>query len=222
MTNPYEASSDPYGGQPYQPPQHGQQPSYGQPPEYGQQPYYGQQLQYSQQPQYGQSPYGQMPGFPGPEYYASWPTRALGGLIDYVAPIAIFYVVYGIALAAIRGVAGLLLIVLAWLALIGFQLWNTVFKQGSTGQSLGKEVAKIRLIDEQTGQPLGAGMTFVRQLAHVVDNLICYIGWLFPLWDEKRQTLADKMLHTVVIPAGGAPQQPPQQYGQPSQPWYGA
>ncbi len=40
--------------------------------------------------------------------------------------------------------------------------------------------------------------------------MICYIGYLFPLWDQKRQTLADKIMHSVVVPAGG----PAQQYGQ--------
>ena len=30
--------------------------------------------------------------------------------------------------------------------------------------------------------------------------LICYIGYLFPLWDAKRQTLADKIMTTVCLP----------------------
>jgi hypothetical protein len=44
------------------------------------------------------------------------------------------------------------------------------------------------------------GMAFVRDLCHIVDSLICYIGYLFPLWDAQRQTLADKIMSTVVIP----------------------
>jgi hypothetical protein len=40
----------------------------------------------------------------------------------------------------------------------------------------------------------------VRQLAHIVDAIICYIGFLFPLWDNKRQTLADKIMTTVCVP----------------------
>jgi hypothetical protein len=27
-------------------------------------------------------------------------------------------------------------------------------------------------------------------------QLICYIGWLFPLWDAKRQTIGDKIMTT--------------------------
>jgi uncharacterized RDD family membrane protein YckC len=42
-------------------------------------------------------------------------------------------------------------------------------------------------------------MGVVRTIAHIVDSIICYIGWLFPLWDPKRQTLADKIVKTVVV-----------------------
>ena len=49
------------------------------------------------------------------------------------------------------------------------------------------------------GQPIGGGMAFVRDLAHTVDGLICYVGYLMPLWDARRQTVADKMLNTVVL-----------------------
>ena len=62
------------------------------------------------------------------------------------------------------------------------------------------------LIDEQTGRPPGGGMTFVRYIAKIVDSIICYVGWLFPLWDSKRQTVSDKIMHTVVVP-GGDPSQ---------------
>ena len=34
----------------------------------------------------------------------------------------------------------------------------------------------------------------------LVDAVIFYIGYLFPLWDAKRQTLADKMMATVCLP----------------------
>jgi hypothetical protein len=32
-----------------------------------------------------------------------------------------------------------------------------------------------------------------------VDSIICYVGYLFPLWDQQRQTLADKIMSTVVV-----------------------
>ena len=55
--------------------------------------------------------------------------------------------------------------------------------------------------DIQTGQPIGAGMGVVRAIAHFVDGIICYVGYLWPLWDAQKQTLADKIMKTVVITA---------------------
>jgi uncharacterized RDD family membrane protein YckC len=56
-------------------------------------------------------------------------------------------------------------------------------------------------VKESTGQPVGFGFAFVRQLAHVLDSLPLYLGYLWPLWDDKRQTFADKVCSTVVVPA---------------------
>ena len=60
---------------------------------------------------------------------------------------------------------------------------------------------KLRLVSEETGQPIGMLMAFVRDICHIIDSIICFIGYLFPLWDSKRQTIADKIVKTVVIPA---------------------
>jgi hypothetical protein len=43
-------------------------------------------------------------------------------------------------------------------------------------------------------------MSVIRQICHVVDTIICYLGWLWPLWDGKRQTIADKIVSTVCLP----------------------
>jgi hypothetical protein len=42
-------------------------------------------------------------------------------------------------------------------------------------------------------------MSFVRQLAHIVDGLVCNLGYLWPIWDPKKQTFADKIMGTLVI-----------------------
>jgi uncharacterized RDD family membrane protein YckC len=124
--------------------------------------------------------------------YANWGQRALGYLIDAVPPAVVIIIFDRINVAlAIIGV----LIVLGW------QIYNRWYLGGTTGQSIGKKVMNIRLVSEQTGQPIGMLMAFVRDICHIVDSLICYVGWLFPLWDAKRQTIADKIVKTVVVPA---------------------
>ena len=72
--------------------------------------------------------------------------------------------------------------------------------EGGAGQSLGKRQMKIKLINEQTGQPIGTTNAFLRDVCHILDGFFC-IGYLFPLWDEKKQTFADKLMTTVVVPA---------------------
>ncbi len=81
-----------------------------------------------------------------------------------------------------------------------YLVWNYGYRQGTTGSSIGKSVLKFKVVSENTGQPLGFGLSVLRQIAHLIDAVICYIGYLFPLWDAKRQTLADKIMSTVCLP----------------------
>jgi uncharacterized RDD family membrane protein YckC len=121
---------------------------------------------------------------------ASWGERVVAGLIDYVAPYVVAVILFQIS--SILGT-------LAWLGALGFIIYSKV-QEGNTGVSIGKGVAKLRLLSEETGQPIGAGMAVLRWLLHFLDG-ICLIGYLFPLWDPKKQTFADKILKTVVVKA---------------------
>jgi uncharacterized RDD family membrane protein YckC len=82
---------------------------------------------------------------------------------------------------------------------LGLVAYNRWYLQGTTGQSWGKRIIGLRLVRMADGQPIGGGMAFVRDVAHTLDALICYIGYLMPLWDDRRQTIADKLLNTVVL-----------------------
>ena len=101
-------------------------------------------------------------------------------------------------------VAGGLLIALGGLIAIGITIWNRVFKMGRTGQSVGKKVIGLYLLDDKTGQPVGAGMTFLREIVNSLINQVIYLGWLWMLWDADKQTLGDKAVHSsvVVVPKG--------------------
>lgn len=73
------------------------------------------------------------------------------------------------------------------------------YREGKTGQTPGKKIVGIRLLREYDGAPLGFGLAFGRRLLHTLDALPCYLGFLWPLWDDKNQTFADKLVHTVTI-----------------------
>lgn len=168
--------------------------------------------------------YPAAPGAPGnvlpKESYTPWLTRVFAWLIDYIPYIVIVGIGYGIQAAtqetacvtdtsefnlgefcatgnSTLGVAAFLISVLVGLI---YLIWNYGYRQGTTGSSIGKSIMKFKVVSEKTGQPIGFGMSIVRQIAHVVDAIICYIGYLFPLWDAKRQTLADKIMTTICLP----------------------
>ncbi|MFJ5014049.1 RDD family protein [Streptomyces griseoluteus] len=188
--NPYGQPQDPRQGygQPQQPgyPQAPQgvppQPGYGYPqaPPVPQQAGYG----YPQQPGYG---------YQQPQY-ANWGQRFLSRLID-----TILYMVVYLPLVLIGAKANIpALSLIGFLFMIAFLVYQ-VIQEGKTGQTIGKKVVGTRTLKEETGQPLGGGMAFVRQLAHFIDGLPCYLGYLWPAWDSKRQTFADKICGSIVI-----------------------
>jgi uncharacterized RDD family membrane protein YckC len=108
--------------------------------------------------------------------------------------------IVGLILGAVSSALGLIVDLIGYVALLGWQIWLAV-QLGTTGATPGMRMIGLRCVGRDTGQPIGAGLGVVRWLAHIVDNIICYIGWLFPLWDAQRQTLADKIMSTVVVDA---------------------
>ncbi|HEU0089867.1 MAG TPA: RDD family protein, partial [Pseudonocardiaceae bacterium] len=199
----------PAAPQPYPPPPH-----YGQPWYYGQSDYHGQPLspRYLPQPDVvtgdGPPAAGAQPGSapaapPGDD--RAWPlagfrARVISFLIDSVAPLLVVAVLLGVGFGVGSPLAAGLL---AAVALILFYGWNSGYRQGSTGQSIGRRVAGTKLVKIDTGAPVGFGLAVLRQLCH---GLEFGLGYLWPLWDEQRQTVADKIVGTVVVgvdPAAG-------------------
>ncbi|KGM12101.1 RDD family protein [Cellulomonas bogoriensis] len=162
------------------------------------------------------APAMQPPGYPHPvpagPPLAHWGSRVGASLIDgalTTAPLLVGYLVFvGLLVGwADAGdpyaspnppVAAFVALILGWAGYIAMFIWNRVFRQGRTGRSVGKQLVGLTLIAEATGRPVGAGPAFLRDLVHVVDGFF-YIGYLWPLWDEKRQTFADKIMATVVV-----------------------
>jgi uncharacterized RDD family membrane protein YckC len=124
---------------------------------------------------------------------ADWGPRALGLLIDWGVSLIVL-----VPLFVLGAAVNSLFTVLADLATLAVAIFLAV-QVGQTGQSPGMRTIGLRCINQSTGQPIGPGLGVVRAIAHIVDSLICYIGWLFPLWDRSRQTLADKIMSTVVV-----------------------
>jgi uncharacterized RDD family membrane protein YckC len=108
--------------------------------------------------------------------------------VTVTVPQMTAYTWAGLAIANIAGLAGFI-----------FSVWNGIFRQGRRGASIGKQCMNLMVVSETDGRPIGALMTWVRQWVHLLDALILGIGYLWPLWDRKRQTFADMIMKTAVL-----------------------
>jgi uncharacterized RDD family membrane protein YckC len=169
------------------------------------------------------------PAAPGPalpkEAYTPWATRVLAWLVDFI-PLAI---IEGIGVGLLLGTQetacitdtseydlgefcatgastlGQISIALTGILALAYWIWNLGYRQGTTGSSIGKSIMKFKIVNEKTGQPVGFGMSFLREVIYWVAAGLCFgvlwlVAVLFPLWDVKRQTLVDKMLNHVALP----------------------
>jgi RDD family/Protein of unknown function (DUF2510) len=159
------------------------------------------------------------------EAYSPWIRRLGAFVVDIVPPGVIFVIGGGIgqiatncmvvpADATVPGhcdwavssngniLLGLALVVaLASYGLaFAFCVWNWCYRQGKTGASLGKSLLKFQVVSEKTWLPIGFVPSMARMLIHFFLDSFFYIGFLWPLWDSRRQTFADKIVGTVCVP----------------------
>ncbi|MDJ0769678.1 MAG: RDD family protein [Ilumatobacter sp.] len=89
------------------------------------------------------------------------------------------------------------------LAAVGLLVYLAIYcrRVGRTGQSWGMGAAGYRVVDARTGQPIGTGRSVARWFARVVSALPCYLGFLWPLWDEERRTFHDMIVGTRAVRA---------------------
>ena len=122
------------------------------------------------------------------EAYTPWLTRVLAYLIDYI-PVAIIQGIGYLLLIGTRETAcitdtseydlgefcatgastiGQLSIGLTSLVALAYVIWNLGYRQGTTGSSIGKGIMKFKVVSEKTGQPIGFGMSLVREIIYLV------------------------------------------------------
>ncbi len=99
--------------------------------------------------------------------------------------------------AAGLGLVGAWLIV-GLLATVGGIVYQVYF-WGTSGSTLGMRVFKLRVVDADTGGPIGIGRAVVRWVMTIVNSFACYIGWIWVAFDPRKQGWHDKVANSVVI-----------------------
>lgn len=90
------------------------------------------------------------------------------------------------------------LLIMTVIGLIWFGIWNTIYRMGKTGQSLGRKFLGIAVLDDQ-GRPIGFGRAFLREtIGRFLSGIVCYVGYLNAFWDDRRQMWHDKIANCYV------------------------
>ncbi len=150
------------------------------------------------------------PGYGTPQY-AGFGARLGGYIIDYLISLIFF----------IPGFAGLFLgphrtescdqgrcrvpesssiAIGTVLFVIGFVAFAVLYcKNVGKGQSWGMKAANVRVVDQNTGQPIGTGRAVGRYFARIISAFPCLLGYFWNLWDQRKQTWHDKIVGSVVV-----------------------
>lgn len=63
----------------------------------------------------------------------------------------------------------------------------------------GKWLLDCEIVDANTGNPIGLTQAIVRYIAYIVSAIPLGLGFLWILWDKRKQGWHDKIARTVVI-----------------------
>jgi uncharacterized RDD family membrane protein YckC len=67
------------------------------------------------------------------------------------------------------------------------------------GTSPGKRATRIRIVDADTGRPMTVKQAMLRTLGYLLTFAICGAGFLWVLFNSRKQALHDRLANTVVI-----------------------
>jgi uncharacterized RDD family membrane protein YckC len=84
-------------------------------------------------------------------------------------------------------------------ALFAWFLWNGTYLVGKTGQSWGRKLVGIKVVDAEGG-PIGFWRALGRNVfAALVSAPLFFLGFLWVLWDADKQAWHDKVFRTYVV-----------------------
>jgi uncharacterized RDD family membrane protein YckC len=137
---------------------------------------------------------------------ASEGDRIVAVILDTILIFIISLVIF-VPLAFLVGFFGVLgsfgFLFFGPVTLITWLLWLLYFTyfESTTGQTLGKQVMKIRVVDETTLQHLDFGRSLVRNILRIIDWLPFFylIGFLLIATNQKKQRLGDMASRSIVV-----------------------
>ena|SRR3989344_2005139 len=125
--------------------------------------------------------------------YAGFGVRLLAYLIDAVTiGILNFIVFFVLSSAKLEVLATAVPVLIGWSYL--------VYMIGSRGQTLGKMALNLKVIKLETGKNPDYVSAFIREVVgRLISGIVLALGYLWMIWDPKKQGWHDKIAGTVVV-----------------------
>ena len=80
-----------------------------------------------------------------------------------------------------------------------FSFGYYTYFHGRTGQTPGDAALGIRVVDIDNGEVIGYGRAFGRALVSIVSGLVLVLGYLWMIWDKRKQTWHDKAVSSIPV-----------------------
>jgi uncharacterized RDD family membrane protein YckC len=84
-------------------------------------------------------------------------------------------------------------------ALVAIVIYYGTLEGGPSGQTVGKRVLGIRVVDKVGGGPIGTSRGVGRWFARLLSTFSFGLGYLWMLWDPQMQTWHDKVVDSYVV-----------------------
>lgn len=133
--------------------------------------------------------------------YADWGSRVAATLIDGAIGVGLLLVVYALAfgLGSVSETLGVIVALVIGLPVVLGFLYVFFWLPGTIGTTPGRRIMGYEIVSDRHGGYIGGGAFLGRQIiGGIIDNF-CYINSLWPLWDDKNQLLADKIVSSVAV-----------------------
>jgi uncharacterized RDD family membrane protein YckC len=144
--------------------------------------------------------------------YATWGSRAIGFIVDGLLVGGVMAILYFLLAGLISSMAGLaghgaasgvccMFLVLFPVATLLVGIYNGVYLIAQRGYSIGQGLVKVKVVD-MNGNLLSQGTAFIRLLVRAAMGFVPFlpvIDLLWPLWDQRGQTLHDKAVNCYVV-----------------------
>ena len=159
--------------------------------------------------------FGGYPPVPPPSYgYGFVPQATYGGFWIRVAAYLIDWVIGGVIGFALGFVIGIIAVIThpenptvaatdlrPVTTVLGVLINMAYFTVQWTisGATIGQRLFRLRVVDADSGQPIGFGKALLRWIGLIISVLVCFVGVIWVAFDARKQGWADKIAGTVVL-----------------------